>query len=81
MSEYFDERLFGEFALFKSGESTGMEICSNLVGITQQFNFDRFGRTKQSGGSKQSKGFSFADVLIAAAGAADVSALSNMVIF
>ena len=58
-----------------------MEICSNLVGITQQLNFDRSGQLKQSGGSKQSKGFSFADVLIAAAGVADVSALSNIVIF
>ena len=26
-----------------------MEICSNLVGITQQINFDRSGQLKQSG--------------------------------
>ena len=49
LEQYFDERLFGEFALFKSGESTGMEIFSNLVAITYQLNFDRSGQLKQSG--------------------------------
>lgn len=81
LETYYDERFFEEFALFKSGESTGMEIFSNLVVIAYQLKSDNYGRLKQSGSSKQSKGFSFADILIGVAGVSDVSPLSNIIIF
>ena len=58
-----------------------MEVFSNLVVIAYLLESDNYGRLKQSGSSKQSKGFSFADILIGVAGAFDVSPLSNIIIF
>jgi len=47
-----------------------MELFSNLVVIAYQLKSDNYGRLKQSGSSKQSKGFSFEDIFI---GVADAS--------
>ena len=58
-----------------------MEVFSNLVVIAYLLESDNYGRLKQSGCSKQSKGFSFAGILIGVAGAFDVSPLSNIIIF
>lgn len=65
----------------KVGRAPAWRFFSNLVVIAYLLESDNYGHLKQSGSSKQSKGFSFADILIGVAGAFDVSPLSNIIIF